>query len=301
MLLFEDHRDETTAVVHKAVVYAISFAPDGSMLATGAGDGSVFVRDANGHVASLLERGPKVMPVHALGYLPSGSGLVVGGAFGWMSYRQDGNEWREFGPKSSLPVTSLAVLDDRIVAIGTGDKTKASGGTFELWDVINDRMLKPSFSEPNGVRAIAACPKKKLVAWATGHRKVRVWDITSPKPIDFPQKHDCPAIALSSDGSMLAVAGDWNATIYDLKTKRERAVLKGHKGQIKSVAFAPDGLTVATGGFDFTVRLWDVATGKERANYKWDIGVVFCVTYAPDGFRLAAGSDLGRVVVWDAE
>ncbi len=302
MLLFEDHRYETAAVVHKAVVYSIVFSPDGSTLATGARDGSVFVRDANGHVASLLERGPKVLAVHTLSYLPNGAGLVVGGESGWTGYRRDANAWSEFGSKSSLPVTSLAVLDERIVAIGTGDRNKASGGTFELWDMVKDRKLPHTFHEPNGVRAISASPKKKLVAWATGHRKVRVWDITSPsKPTDFPQKHDCPAIALSSDGSMLAVTQDWNTNIYDLRTKRERAVLKGHKGQVRSVAFSPDGSTVATGGFDFTVRIWDAATGKERANYKWDIGVVYCITYAPDGFRLAAGGDLGRVVVWDAE
>ena len=47
MLLFEDHRHETSTVVHKSLVYAISFSPDGSQLATGARDGSVFVRDAN--------------------------------------------------------------------------------------------------------------------------------------------------------------------------------------------------------------------------------------------------------------
>ena len=301
MLLFEDHRYETAAVVHKAVVYAVSFAPDGSMLATGARDGSVFVRDTDGHVAPLHARGPKVMPVHALEFLPDGSGLVVGGAFGWVGYRRTGDTWHEFGPKASLPVTSLAVLTDRVVAVGTGARVGASGGTLELWDVAADRKLKPSFAEPNGVRAVAASPKKKLVAWATGHRKVRVWDITTPKPIDLPQLHDCPAIALRADGTALAVAGDWGAKIYDLKTKRERAVLKGHKGQVMSVAFSPDGETVATGSFDDTVRLWDASTGRERANYKWGIGAVCCVTYAPDGFRLAAGGDLGRVVVWDAE
>ncbi len=302
MLLFEDHRYEAAAVVHKAVVYAVAFSPDGSMLATGARDGSVFVRDANGHVTSLLERGVKEQPVHALGYLPGSSSLVVGGSFGWSGYKQDGGAWREFGAKLSQQVTSLAVLTDRLVAVGTGDRVKATGGTFEIWDVVSDTKKTPYFHEPNGVRSISAAPLKKIVAWATGHRKVRVWDITSPaKPLEFPQPCDSPAVALSTDGAMLAVANDWNAKIIDLKTKRERAVLKGHKGQVLSLAFSPDGTTVATGSFDFTVRLWDVATGRERANYKWDIGRVYCVTYAPDGFRLAAGGDLGRVVVWDAE
>ena len=303
MLLFEDHRYETAAVVHKAVVYAVAFSPDGSLLATAARDGSVFVRDAGGHVTSVLERGVKEQPVHALGYLPGSSSLVVGGMFGWAGYRpDDGGGWHEFGAKLSQQVTAVGVLSERLVAVGTGDRLKASDGTLEIWDVAANRKLQPHFREPNGVRSIATAPRKKLVAWATGHRKVRVSDITSPaKPTDFPQPCDCPAVALSADGTTMAVANDWNAKIYDLRSKRERAVLKGHKGHVLALAFSPDGATLATGSFDLTVRLWDVATGLERANYQWDIGRVYCLTYAPDGLRLAAGGDLGRVIVWDAE
>jgi hypothetical protein len=301
MLLFEDHRDHATAIDHKAVVYAVAFSPDGTTLATGAKDGSLFLRDSDGGVRPLLERGPKSLAVHAIGHLPTEPGVIIGGEFGWLGYRQEGGAWRQFGPQSFLPVTSLAVIDDRTLAVGTGDRVKATSGTFELWDISADRKLQPYFHEPNGVRAIAASPRKKLVAWATGHRKVRVWDITRQTPVEFPQQSNCPAVALSADGAALAVAADWTAKLYDLERKRERLVLKGHKGQVAAVAFSPDGATLATGSWDLTVRLWDVVSGKEKANYKWDIGRVYCLAYAPDGLRLAAGGDLGRVVVWDTE
>jgi WD40 repeat protein len=195
-----------------------------------------------------------------------------------------------------------------MVAFGIGDRTNPTAGTFEIWDISADRQLKPYFQEPNGVRTISACPAKKLVAWATGHRKIRVWDITTQKPTDFPQPGACPAVALSADGNAMAVAVDWTAKIYDVEKKRERLVLKGHKGQVSAVAFSPDGRTLMTGSWDQTVRLWDVATGTERASFKWTsddnksgIGRVYCVAYAPDGLRLAAGGDLGGVVVWDVE
>lgn len=302
MLLFEDHRYQSTAIEHKAVVYAISFSPDGSTLVTGAKDGSVFLRDSAGQVSPLYERGVKSLPVYAVDFLPNNSGVIIGGEFGWTTWKQDGDQWKQFSPPITQPVTSLAVLSERLVAFGIGERLKPTAGILELRDISTDRKLPHFFQEPNGVRAVAACPAKKLVAWATHHRKVRVWDITSPtRPTDYPQPGECSAVTLSADGKLMAVAVDWTAKIYDVEKKRERLVLKGHKGKVASVAFSPDGRTLMTGSWDQTVRLWDVATGAEHANFQWGIGNVYCVTYAPDGLRLAAGGDAGRVVVWDAE
>ena len=302
MLLFEDHRYQSAAVEHRAVVNAVAFSPDGSTLATGAKDGSLFLRDSAGRVSTLRERELKSFPIHAIDYLPESGSVITGGAFGWCGWRPGGEVWTQFGPSAMRPVTSLAVISERLVAFGIGDRLKNTvPGTLEIWDISADRKLQPYFPEPNGVRAIAACPARKLVAWLTGHKKLRVWDITKPKPTDHMLERDSHAVALSTDGKTLAVASDWYASIYDVEKKRKLRELRGHKGQVSTVAFSPDGQTLVTGSWDMTVRLWDVATGLERANFNWDIGRVYCVTYAPDGLRLAAGGDLGRVVVWDAE
>lgn len=291
MLLYQDHQ---------AVVYAVAFSPDGAALASGAKDGSLLVRTGSERAEPRLESGPRTPAIHALAYLPDG-GLVVGHAKGWHVSRNADETVSMFFPSSASPTTALAVLDSDILAVGTGDRLRPSAGAFELWNVKAMLRFKPDFPQPNGVRAVAVCPAKKLVAWATGHRKVSVWDIRRQSPTDFPITHTSPAVALSPDGSVLAAAVDWHVRLFDVEKKRERAKLDGHKGQVTALAISPDGTTLVSGSTDLTVRMWDVATGRERVCYQWPVGRVYCVAYAPDGLRVAAGGDLGAVVVWDTE
>ena len=70
-------------------------------------------------------------------------------------------------------------------------------------------------------------------------------------------------------------------------------------GTVTSVAFSPDGTTLAAGSTDGTVRLWDMATHRQITTLTGPTGAVNSVAFSPDGKTLATGSADHTVRLWD--
>ena len=80
--------------------------------------------------------------------------------------------------------------------------------------------------------------------------------------------------------------------------------LATHAGAVNSVAFSPDGHTLASGSDDGSVRLWDVADPAHPRPLSQPltgtgIAAVNSVAFSPDGHTLASGDANGTVRLWD--
>ena len=116
------------------------------------------------------------------------------------------------------------------------------------------------------------------------------------------------AASYSRDGGQILVAyGDlppkpeWGA-LYGARTGEKVRAFRGSQMIICSIAFAPDGQTVATGCFDNTAILWDVRTGTKILTFgspNGDTSIVD-VAFSRDGRQLVATNGRnGQAILWN--
>ncbi|WP_437563742.1 pentapeptide repeat-containing protein [Sorangium sp. So ce542] len=108
----------------------------------------------------------------------------------------------------------------------------------------------------------------------------------------------CNAVAISPDGTLLASAHASWIVLWDMATGTALRRLNGHSDWVTSVAFGPEGDTLASGSDDCTVRLWDVSTGNALCVLRGHSRDVTTVTFSRDGEMLASGSRDGSVRLW---
>jgi WD40 repeat protein len=132
-------------------------------------------------------------------------------------------------------------------------------------------------------------------------------------------RHDAPiaGLALSSDDRWAAsISEDGVVKLWDFTTRKEVGSWQAHRKPpnlnpditLHSVAFSPDGQTLATGGADRLVRLWDVSSLQHiqaNANNPRPLAVLDeldrpCtrLVFSADGKLLAGNSEQGQVSLW---
>jgi len=134
----------------------------------------------------------------------------------------------------------------------------------------------------------------------------------NPQLLQFLNGNKSPvwSVAFSPDGKTLASGTDDNTIVlWGVSTGLNAGVvtytpigqpLTGHTYPVSSVAFSPDGKTLASGSYDTTIILWDVSTGKPIGQpLTGHTNSISSVAFSPDGKTLASGSADDTIILWD--
>lgn len=181
----------------------------------------------------------------------------------------------------------------------------ASSGSIVLWDTNSHQPIGEPFRAKEDFVHVAFSSKGDMLAASTdaygGHPSVVfLWNLVTHQPIGNP----IPGanFAFSPDDSLLAVAQYGDLILYDLRSHSAfNKPLTGHDKNISSIAFSPDGSTVAAGAEDKTIILWDVETRKPLGTLIGHSQTVSSLLFTRDGESLFSGSLDGAIIQWDLE
>ena len=185
-----------------------------------------------------------------------------------------------------------------IAAAGAFVATAGYDNQLILWDAASKRAIARSCHD-HLVNNCAFSPDGKLLVSASSDYSARIWNVPSMrlKAVLTGHEDDVDMAVFSPAGTRVATCAlDRTIRIFDLAGHCLK-ILRGHTGNILSVAWTRDGTCLVSSSVDGTIREWDASSGTEiRRN---DLQVrTDTLAIDADG-RILAGDDKGRIALID--
>lgn len=302
--------------------WCAAFSPNGTRLATAGLDGIVRVWDSSALPAGTrlpsLDRDPEP-PVGSLRYSPDGRKLLVTHvrlrpirrADSYVVWDVTGERpkplYKEQTPETDLGSSAASFSrDGRFLA---ASDTILSGtrltGTIRVLEADTGREIARSTGYDGIFRSLEFSADGRSVMAATrdeplGIARLYLWNIdqSAPKLFRESNRNHFLTAVLSPDGKLLAT-NEERVELFEFPSMRLAATLPTQLGHCGSIAFSPNGKTLAAGGEGGIIHFWDIAGGARIMDLRSDGHAILSLAFSPDGTRLAAGlAGTPRVDLW---
>lgn len=253
-----------TLTGHSDHVQSVTFSPDGKILASGDSADSVKLWEVQtGALRQTLSGHTNI--VYSVAFSPDGKTLASGAG-------DNTKLWEIRTGALMLTLTSNARIYD--VVFSPDGKLLAGAGddkSIKVWNAHTGELKQQLNGHVNSVHSVAFSPDGKTLGSASADTTVKLWDPqTGALKQTLTGLHSwANSVAFSLDGETVAAGSsapdptgssgrNQAVALWEVKTGALKQTLIGHDDGVVSVVFSPDGITLASGSNDKTVKLWRV-------------------------------------------
>ena len=284
---------------HTSTIDALALVPGEPFVLTGAADRTVRLWDLNEPHPGVRRKG-HITDIESMTFSPDGSRLVSASRDGLLQMLdcQTGETvfLEQLNPSTRVLFSQegnrLAFNSDRGAVMLEGEGDKWQVGFF-----LEGLNL--------GSYGIAFSPDGRYCAFGTGvvySTELLVVESVNGRTV-FNQRcsNMIAEIEFSGDSRFVAtrVFGSRTVEVLEVQSGKRVASINRHQGDVRSIAFSPDGRYFATSSYDCTVRLWSTRSWRCLKIFDMDsMGPAWNLTFSSDSLRLVA-STKEKTIVWD--
>ncbi len=287
-----------TFAAHANSVDALIYSPDGERIASQGGDGNVCLWNAQtGEFLHLLSDHTK--EVSSINFSKDGETLAIASYDGTIEFwHAHTGEHLKTVNVSTKPYSLYRMSYSPDGSTYVCDDDDSDDRAILLYDANTDELLHTFQTPSGGVGGMRYSPDGQTLV-GSDQFGLHFWDIGTGQFLQTITGYSdvINSVVYSPDGRTLVSLSN-GLRFWDVETEKLLRTLTP-ENSVASMAYSPDGQTLACGTRDNTILLWNVNRWKQITTLEGHMERISSVAFSPDGQILASGSRDHTIRLWN--
>jgi WD40 repeat protein/tetratricopeptide (TPR) repeat protein len=236
--------------------------------------------------------------VHSVTFAPDGKRVASGGLDGTVKLWELDTGKEVWTAKHSDVVRQVRIAPDgRTVLSVSHDKT------LRIWEAATGREVRTFMGHSDMVKSLAVSADGAFALTGGADNVLCLHHLRDAgEVLAFrAQENTLSACAVSPDGTLVATGSEGIVKVWELDTGLELLAVHIPRGTVWSVAFSPDGKSLAAGSASGALHVWDVQTGRLTRRITASGACVNAVAFSPGGEAVLAGRSAQGLTLYDVK